>query len=352
VTSTVTVKIDSKDPDLARVRELARSARGGKLIAFPTETVYGVGGPMKSPGLYEKLVQLKGRDENKPFSFHIGEWEMIDSLGITRTPVFRYLTRLFWPGPVTLIVPDKNGNKTGVRFPSNRVARAFINATGEPFIATSANKSGEPSPRTAADVLNQLGDHIDYVIDGGTTEFKEDSTVLDLTQHPPAILRKGANVQEVEKALEKIRIGKYPRKRILLVCTGNSCRSPMAYGWVVSELKHKGMIDEIEVTSAGIGARVGAPPTSEAIFVMKNREIDISEHRSRPCTREDVIESDLILAMSPEHMTFINGLLPSAKDKIVVLDVPDPIGLGMKTYEDCAALIDKKLKELWSKIIA
>jgi tRNA threonylcarbamoyl adenosine modification protein (Sua5/YciO/YrdC/YwlC family) len=352
VTSALLIKIDSRDPDLARIRDIARASREGKLVAFPTETVYGVGGPMSASALREKLIQLKGRDENKPFSYHIGEWEMLDSLEISRTPVFRFLTRLFWPGPVTLIVLNKEGKKIGLRFPSHRLSRALINAAGEPFIATSANKSGEISPRTADEVMNQLGGRIDYILDGGPTELKEDSTVVDLTADPPVILRRGAKVEAVEKTLEKISTGKFPRKRVLVVCTGNSCRSPMALGWLLSELKRKGLAEEIDVISSGIGARNGASATSEAVFVMKNREIDISEHRSRPCTREDVVDSDLILAMAEEHKQFITNLVPAAKDKILVLDVPDPVGQGMLQYEESVTLIEKKLKENWKEIVS
>ncbi len=351
MTTALLVKIDPRDPDLARIREVARASREGKMVAFPTETVYGVGGPMSVQGLREKLIHLKGRDENKPFSYHIGEWDMIDFLKISRTAVFRFFSRLFWPGPVTLLVETSDHQKIGIRFPNQRLARTLINATGEPFIATSANLSEEPSPHTAEEVMQKLGHKIDYLIDGGTTEFREDSTLVDLTVHPPEILREGAKIEEVRKAIEKVKTNKFPRKRILFVCTGNSCRSPMAVGWLVHELKRKGLGDEIEVSSCGIAARMGLPPTAEAVYVMKNREIDISAHRSRPCTREDVVESDLIMVMSEEHQSFITSLVPNSKDKIKTLEVKDPIGLGMNEYEEAISDIEKKLKEDWKKII-
>ena len=126
----------------------------------------------------------------------------------------------------------------------------------------------------------------------------------------------------------------------------------MAAGWLKHELRRKGMEDEIEVASCGIGARTGATATTEAILVMKNREIDISGHRSRPCVREDVVDADIIFAMSQEHGTFLSGLVPGLKEKIKVLNIPDPIGMGIMVYEEVIASVDKKMKENWNQIAA
>lgn len=351
IIKTLRIKLDKRDPDLARIREIARGCREGKLVAFPTETVYGVGGPMSVHGLADKLRGLKRRSEDKPFSFHIGEWEMVDYLGVERTPAFRYISRLCWPGPLTLLVNDRDGEKIGLRYPSHRLACALINATGEPFIATSANVSGKPSPKTPDQVMEQLGGEIDYLIDSGPCDLGEESSVLDLTGKEPRVLRRGAQIHFVEEVIEKVKYDRFPHKKILFVCTGNSCRSPMASGWLKDQLKARNLGDKIEVASCGVGARGGAMATPEAILVMKNREIDISEHRARPISREDIVDSDLIFAMSRDHYTFIVGMLPSAKDKVRMLEVPDPIGLSLTVYEDVMTLIEKKLKEHWTDII-
>lgn len=346
----VIVKIKAHDPEMPRIREAAAACREGKIVAFPTETVYGLGGRMGVPGIVKRIREIKKRAEEKPFAYHIGDWEMLETLRVRGTPVLRFMAHHFWPGPVTLVIHDETGNKIGIRFPKNRIARMLINEIREPLIATSANRSGEPSPHTAQHVLEKLGESVDYLVDGGKTELASDSTVVDLTADAPVIIRKGYHSTDVERVVEKILTGKFPTKRILIVCTGNSCRSPMAEGLLKHELNSRGLSGVIEVASCGMNAREGIPASSEAEFVMRNRSIDISHHKSRPCQKGDFWTADLILAMSSQHATDIESLLPFAKGKTIVLDVPDPIGMRMGVYEATVMEIEKKLRINMDKI--
>ena len=350
MTATV-IRFDPADPNFRAIREMAQQARAGRIIAFPTETVYGIGAPASRPEAVERLYAIKGRDRSKPFAYHIGDWDQLVFLNIARTPAFRYLAKQFWPGPVTLIVQTERGEKIGIRFPRSLLASTLIASSGEPFLATSANLSGQPSPRTAEEVLQALGDKIDYVVNAGPCELGKDSTVVDTTMNPPEILREGAEVEMVRQAIGEIQSGRIPRKKIVIICTGNSCRSPMAAGLLLDELKRKRLDREIEVSTSGILARDGGMATPEAILVMKNREIDISGHRSRSCRREDLLEADLILAMAQEHYDFLVGLVPGIKEKIKVLDVKDPIGQGIPLYEQAVQDLEKKLKKEWDLII-
>lgn len=345
------IRFNPSDPNLKAIRDLAQQARQGRIIAFPTETVYGIGVPASHAKALEKLYQIKGRDRDKPFAYHIGDWDQLAFVDLVRNPAFRYLSKKFWPGPVTLVVQSKTGEKTGLRFPRSVPTSTLIVSCGEPFFGTSANRSGEPSPKTAQEVIQALGDQIDCVIDAGPCELGEDSTVVDTTHEPPQVLREGAELAAVRQAIDDIISGKIPRKKILVVCTGNSCRSPMAGGFLKEELRRKKLDREIEVTTCGILARDGGRATPEAILMMKNREIDITDHRTRSCRREDILEADLILAMSQEHYDFLAGLVPGIKEKIKVLDVKDPIGQGIPVYEGVAQDLDKKLKKEWDGIV-
>lgn len=347
---TVLVRMNARDPDLARLREVAKASREGKVVCFPTETVYGVGAPMSTPGLYEKLMGMKLASGQRIPAYHIGDWGMLDSLRVPQTPVFRYLARTFWPGPVTLIVKDEAGKTLAIRYPRNLLATALINSAGEPFLAASA--SLQVPAKTPDVVLTSLRGQVDYVIDSGPCELGLDSTVVDLTDEKnPLITRKGPLAPEVENVLAKVRTGRFARRKVLIVCTGNSCRSPMAEGWLKDELERRGLSDEIEVSSCGVGTRDGMPATPEAVFVMKNREVDISNHRSHQCTREDILGADVILAMSQQHALFITSMMPASRDKIKVLNVMDPIGMSLPVYEDVMNVIEKKMNSLWFDIV-
>lgn len=186
------------DPAVAEAAALLRS---GELVAFPTETVYGLGGDALSPRAVERIFEAKGRPADNPLIVHVAD---ADALGLVAASVPDAALRLaaaFWPGPLTLVLPAREEARraaarglptVAVRVPAHPVALALLRAAGIPVAAPSANVSGRPSPTRASDVAADLGDRIPLILDGGPCAVGVESTVLDLSGTRPAILRPGA----------------------------------------------------------------------------------------------------------------------------------------------------------------
>lgn len=188
------------ETEFEKLNEPAKILAEGGLVAFPTETVYGLGGNALNPTTVQKIYAAKGRPSDNPLIVHVATKEDIYPLVQEVTAEAEKILTHLCPGPVTVIleksdlVPDDvtaGGNTVAVRIPENPVARVFIQKSGVPVAAPSANLSGRPSPTTADHVEADLGNAIDYIIDGGPCRVGLESTVIDLTVQPPKILRPG-----------------------------------------------------------------------------------------------------------------------------------------------------------------
>lgn len=189
---TLVVKVDPRSPDADVIAYAAKTVRDGGIVAFPTETVYGLAVNLLNNRAVERLYRVKKRSRGKPFTVHIADTKVIRKMGCRITAKADRLMKKFWPGPLTMILGSKEGTKIGFRMPANKVALRLIAASGVPVIAPSANLSGEKPPASGKAALKDLDGKIDMLIDSGPTNVGVESTVIDLTVDPPAILRKGA----------------------------------------------------------------------------------------------------------------------------------------------------------------
>jgi L-threonylcarbamoyladenylate synthase len=189
------------------------SLKRGIPIAFPTETVYGLGAPLFQEEAVSKVFRIKGRPQDNPLIAHIAELEEVERLAEEIPGSFFVLAKAFWPGPLTFVLKRRKevpalvsaGHPTiAIRLPSHPIARELIRQVGEPIVAPSANLSGRPSPTCVKDVLEDLDGKIPYIIDGGPCEVGIESTVLSLVGDRPKILRPGKiSAEEIEAVLGK-----------------------------------------------------------------------------------------------------------------------------------------------------
>lgn len=189
--------------DLALAASLLRE---GELVAFPTETVYGLGAPIFFPEAIEKIFQVKGRPSDNPLIAHCSSLSQVEEVAIDIPPLFFILAQAFCPGPLTIVlrkhprvphIASAGLSTLGIRFPRHPLAQALIQNVGSPLVAPSANLSGRPSATTAQDVLTDFAGLIAAVIDGGPTELGIESTVISLCHEEPLLLRPGTLAPEV-----------------------------------------------------------------------------------------------------------------------------------------------------------
>jgi L-threonylcarbamoyladenylate synthase len=189
--------------------EAVRILSAGGLVAFPTDTVYGVGAHALQPQAVEKIYAAKIRPREKAIPLLLATPDDLSLVAESVAPVVHLLAERFWPGGLTLvvrkraIVPDtvSLGPTVAVRIPDHPVTQALIVALSAPLAATSANLSGNPSPITAQEVMGELAGRIELILDGGSCPGGISSTVLDLTTDPPTILRSGAITEEDLRAI-------------------------------------------------------------------------------------------------------------------------------------------------------
>jgi L-threonylcarbamoyladenylate synthase len=192
--------VDPQQPDPAAIEEAAAALREGKLVAFPTETVYGLGANALSESAVQKIFDAKERPATDPLIVHIAHVGQVSQCAASFPALARKLALSFWAGPLTLILPKKPviGDlvtaglpNVALRAPAHRVARALVETAGIPIAAPSANRFSRPSPTAAAHVVHDLDGRVDLILDGGPTDIGVESTIVDFSVDPPVLRRPG-----------------------------------------------------------------------------------------------------------------------------------------------------------------
>ncbi|MGE5579827.1 MAG: L-threonylcarbamoyladenylate synthase [Bacillota bacterium] len=524
------VRVDPFDPRADLLEPCAVALRQGGLVAFPTETVYGLGANALDPLAVSRIFDAKGRPQDNPLIVHVSRPESVAPLVREISPVAERLMETFWPGPLTLIFPKSDlvppvvtaGLGTvAVRMPDHPVAHLLIDQAGVPVAAPSANISGSPSPTTFEETRADLDGRVHYIIDGGPAGIGVESTVLDISGPIPVVLRPGGlSVEELQAVLGEVRVAgraagsevgtgagseagshtvgieeftgpppspgmKYkhyapkapvllakgdpdeqgrsilllalkslmsgkrvavlassentsrysrlassypgslhvlelgPRSdlapvaarlfsslryadslgadvilaesfpeaglglaiqnrlqrasggktvpglrdatlNLLMVCSGNTCRSPMAEALMRALWDRSGHLPMLQVWSRGTSALPGFPASHEAIEAMAARGLDLSKHLSAPVSEADLETADLVLTMTGAHKNALLGRYPAHAAKVRTLaevsegavrgDVEDPFGLDQAQYDRAAETIERGLSALIARL--
>lgn len=280
--NTKVITIDSSSPDMKALEEAGAVLRKGGLVAFPTETVYGLGGDALNAQSSQKIYAAKGRPSDNPLIVHIYRMEDLEAIVSEIPDSAKRLAEAFWPGPLTMIFhkSDKVPYETtggldtvAVRMPENKTALAFIRQAGGYVAAPSANVSGRPSPTIAEHVIEDLSGRIEMIIDGGEVGIGLESTIVDMTEQTPMILRPGYITKEMLEAV----IGQVATDRTLLDAA--SKEAPKAPGMKYRHYAPKGSLSIVEgsaeavtdkiqalvAEAAAAGRRVGVIGTDETV---------------------------------------------------------------------------------------
>lgn len=267
------LEVDPASPDPRALSAAAKVLREGGLVAFPTETVYGLGADATSPEAVRRIYEAKGRPPDNPLIVHVASPDAVPG---RLTSVGRRLAERFWPGPLSLVIARGPGiapevscglDTVAVRMPDHPVALGLIVHAGVPVAAPSANRSGRTSPTTAQHVLEDLEGRLELVLDAGPTRVGLESTVLDLTSDPPAVLRPGGvTLEQLREVVPQATLASEPTGAPRSPGTRYRHYAPRARLRLVEATGAEAaqLIRRLAEAERRAGSRVGALVTSEA----------------------------------------------------------------------------------------
>ncbi|MCC9599907.1 Sua5/YciO/YrdC/YwlC family protein [Stieleria sp. JC731] len=336
----------------------------GQVVALPTDTSYGFAAHALNESAVKRLAELRGQ-VGAPLAISVRSRQAAEDFFCEPAPVARRLAHRCWPGPLTLVTPCDNphsaigqlpGNvrelivgerqTVGFRVADHRILESIHRFMAAPLVLTGAHrldstdKGGNPNFE-AQGVLDQFRGEVPLLLDDGPTRYGGVSTVARVIESRWELLREGV--------IERAAMNQFVKPVIVLVCTGNTCRSPMAETLMRELLLKKlGREDAVRVLSAGVAASVGSCASPQAIEVMGERTLDLTGHASQPLGDEIMNVADLVLTMTRAHRAAILAAWPEMHDRVFTLrrdggDITDPIGMPVDSYRKCADQMENEL---------
>lgn len=340
------------DPD-ALAADAAARLRRGELVVLPTETVYGLAALPSHASAAAALRRWKQADAAQPFALHIADARDLQRLAPEPPAAVVRLVERYWPGPLTVVVRGRDGDPTGVRLPAHELTRAVIRAVGEPLWLTCVQRPGE-APQVEPDaVAAAVGDAAQLLVADGPSPLGTPSTVVRATGPRLEILREG-----ILSAADVLHTA---AKLVLFVCTGNTCRSPMAEA-LAQDLTARTLgvaRDEVlahgyAFASAGVSALPGGAASEGSLAAAAELELDLAAHQSRPLDLELLQRADRVYCMGRSHLSTILAEVPDAAGKTQMLradglDIGDPYGSDLRVYrrvrDEIRAAVGARLPE-------
>jgi protein-tyrosine phosphatase len=350
------------------VHRVVQALVEGKVVALPTETVYIAAASGLSDRAVRRLLALRAGKLDVPATLAVRSMDEVLDYVPELPRVGQRLARRCWPGPMTLQLPDAHPESAvhrlpasvkeavvpegeiRVRVPAHELVLSAFRLLAGPVVMIGAHGPADADAFTAQDVLTRLGDGIDVVLDDGRCKFSQRSSIVRVTEGGFDVLRQGVFTEANLKRLASF--------MVILVCTGNTCRSPMAeallkkriadrLGCKTVDLEDRGVV----VMSAGLSAPPGGRAAAEAVQTMKERGLDLAQHESQPLSERIVRFADVIITMTRSHRQAILEHFPDAEPRVHTIsrgagDVADPIGGPLDLYRRCAEQLDDYL-ESW-----
>ncbi len=349
------IELPPGDIDAGLVARAVNSLQQSQLIVLPTETVYGLALRPGDEAAHKAMQTLKGRPETQALTQHIASLESLRELTPSISWRLQNLVERYWPGPLTVIVKAMEGGAVGVRLPAHGFTQAVIHSLGENLLMTSVNLSGEPALADPAAIEAKFADQIALIFDAGIPPLGISSTIVRCTEDAYEVVREGT--------LSSSEIFQTASRLILFVCTGNTCRSPLAEALARQAVaKHldcepAGVFPRgLEFASAGVSTGGGSPISEGSLVVGKELGLDLQPHCSSQLTMDLANRAEKIYCLSDSHRSAIVGRAPQLEAKISLLhpkgDVFDPYGGDLPAYRTAAQSITEGIDHRLPEILA